>query len=65
LEDVTEDDWNIKREEIRDEQKLERAANNLIVRGKAWIAEHGLNKSGKAPRIEIPAGGFTSIRRDD
>ena len=65
LEDLTVDDWNSKREEIRDEHKLERAANDLVVGWKAWIKEHGPNKSGNAaPRIERPAEGVKSILRD-
>jgi hypothetical protein len=31
LQALTEDDWSIKREEIRDEHKLDRAPNDLIV----------------------------------
>jgi hypothetical protein len=65
LEDLTEDDWSIKREEIRDEHKLERAPNDLIVGRKAWIRDHGPNKSGTAPRIERPAEGLKSLVRDD
>ncbi len=65
LEDLTKDDWNIKREEIRDEHKLERAPNDLIVAWKAWIRDHRPNKSGTAPRIKRPAEGLKSLVRDD
>ncbi len=65
LEKLTEDDWSIKREEIRDEHKLECALNNLIVCWKAWIGDHWPNKSGTAPRIERPAEGLKSLVRDD
>ena len=44
LQDLTEDDWSIKREDIRDEHKLERAPNDLIVGWKAWIRDHRPNK---------------------
>ena len=65
LEDLTEDDWSIKREEIRDEHKLERTPNDLIVSWKAWIRDHWPNKGGTSPRIERPAEGLKSQVRDD
>ncbi len=36
-EDLKEDDWNIKRKELRDELKLPLAHDNLINGRKAWI----------------------------
>jgi hypothetical protein len=65
LEDLTEDDWSIKREEIRDEHKLERAANDLRVSWKAWIRNHWPNKSGTTSRIKRPAEGLKTIVRDE
>ncbi len=53
MQDLTEDDWSIKREEIRDEHKLDRAPNDLIVGWKAWIRDHWPNKGGLASRIEM------------
>ncbi len=64
MEDLAEDDWNSKHEGIRDEHKLERATNDLVIGWKAWIKEHWPNKSGNAPRIERPAEGVKSIVRD-
>ncbi len=65
LQDLTEDDWSIKREDIRDEHKLDRAPNDLIVGWKAWIRNHGPNKGGNASRIERPADGLRTVVRDD
>ncbi len=49
LENVTEDDWNTTREELKDELKLPSARDNLINGWKAWIAENGSSKSGATP----------------
>ncbi len=67
LEDLTEDDWSIKREElqVRDEHKLEHAVNDLIVGWKAWIRDHWPNKSGTTLRIKRPAEGLKTIVCDD
>jgi hypothetical protein len=65
LQDLTEDYWSIKREDIRDEHKLERAPNDLIVGWKAWIRDHGPNKGGMASRIERPADGLRTVVRDE
>ncbi len=64
LEDFTSADWDTKRQELRDEHPLERASNDLIDGWKAWIVEHGPNKSCSAPRMERPADWLTSITRD-
>jgi hypothetical protein len=56
---------SIKREDIRDEHKLDRAPNDLIVGWKAWIRNHGPNKGGIASRIERPADGLRTVVRDD
>jgi hypothetical protein len=64
LSHLTEDDWSIKREEIRDEHKLDRASNNLIVGWKAWIRDHGPNKGGIASRIKRPADGLKTLVRE-
>ncbi len=46
LQDLTEDNWSIKREENRDEHKLDSTPNDLIVGWKAWIRGHRPNKGG-------------------
>ncbi len=65
MQDLTEDDWSIKREEIRDEHKMDRAPNDLIVGWKAWIRDHWPNKGGIASRMERPADGLRTVVRDE
>ncbi len=65
LEDLTEDDWSIKREEIRDEHKLDCSANYLRVGWKAWIRDHWPNKGGSTSRIARPAEGLRTIVCDE
>ncbi len=64
LENVTEDDWNTKREELKDELKLPRALYDLINGWKAWIAESGSSKSGAAPSNERPAWLKSQVRNE-
>jgi hypothetical protein len=61
LQDLTEDDWSIKCEEITDEHKLDHAPNDLIVGWKAWILDHWPNKGGITSRIERPADGLKTL----
>ncbi len=57
----TSTDWDTKCQELRDEYLLESACNDLTGWWKAWIVEHGPNKSGCTPRMECPADWLTSI----
>ncbi len=59
--DLTEDNWSIKEEEIRDKHKLEHAPNDLIIGWKAWMIRdhsqvHRPNKSGTAGSSVLPTG---------
>ncbi len=59
--------WDAKCHELTgkdsDKHKLERASNyaSVIVRWKAWLVDNLPNKSDRAPRMEHPVDGLTSI----
>ncbi len=62
-EEMSDEPWTIKRDEIKAEYLLERAPADLRMGWKAWIAEHGYGKEGAGAAAVITAAGITLVIR--
>ena len=61
--EMSDENWNTKRDELKAEHLLEQALVDLRVGWKAWIAEHGSVKAGAGAAAAVPATGITSVIR--
>ncbi len=62
--ELSDDYWNMKREEIAAEHMVERAADDLITGWKAWLVDSMDHSYRGNVSVAVPATGITSIIRD-
>ncbi len=61
--EMSDENWNTKRDELTAEHLLEQAPVDLRVGWKAWIAERGSVKASAGAAAAVPATGITSVIR--
>ena len=62
--EMSDEAWNLKRDEIKEEHLLDRAPDDLRKGWKAWIAEHGSGRDGAGAAAVIPEAGIISVYRE-
>ena len=62
--EMSDDNWNLKREEMAAEHMMEKAADDLRAGWKAWIVDSMDSSVRGNDAVAVPATGITSIIRD-